>query len=137
MEASSTTTKGVIPPGLFTNFCLAPPEDVVISGSISIKSIVQQDGSTANYVTASGQGLALITGANYTMNEEEHIWIMGPGQTTLTFTWYQKLIRSGETASTLGGDDFYFRIYMGIPVGPGGVPNMNALNTNTSGFDCR
>jgi hypothetical protein len=53
-----------------------------------------------------GSGVSL-SGAQYTSTEENHFWIFGPDSEDIAFYDYQKLNRSGEVSSPLGGDDFF------------------------------
>jgi len=116
--------------GGLVNPCVG--EDVIFTGTAR-GTIDTQTSGTALSVSIEGSGYSLF--ATYSISEETHTWVFGPDATAFTFYDYAKMNRSGETGSPLAGDDFYMRLFVQIPTGPGG-PNVNSLNSAIDGF-CR
>jgi hypothetical protein len=109
-------------------------EPFMFTGVDRISFQVQTDGTLKTQTYLNGTGVSL-SGVQYTSTEENHFWIFGPDSEEIAFYDYQKLNRSGEVSSPLGGDDFFFRIFVSFPV-KAGVPDMNSLNSAVDGT-CR
>jgi hypothetical protein len=120
--------------GVFTNDCIVPAEAVTVSGIVTTTTISQPDGSLASYVSLDATGVTL-GGVKYSTSRETHTWLFGPDSTTMTIYDYRKFERQGETSAPVGGDDFYLRVFVQIPVQAGG-PSPNSLSTSVTGA-CR
>jgi hypothetical protein len=124
------------------NPCFAT-DTVMVTGTLKVTTIMQNDGDLLVRNTANGTGVSLLSGAKYAMSEEEHgDFHISPFQTSF-YDFFKLTRQKDETGIPVivdppagVGDDFFMRFFVDFPLGSGGVPSPNSLNTTVDGA-CR
>lgn len=134
----ASATAGTAPiSGFFSNPCTG--DTAFITGKVTIVTDLQPNGGVGVLTSASFNGTTT-TGHQLSDSQETHQWTAGPDATTLYLYDYWKVIESGETTNTMttatGGDDFYLRTFVEVPVGATG-PNPASLTTLPFDTVCR